>query len=107
LLLFDPNEIVDDNCMVAQMVKQNVTLLQKCLKSSNKAIFYAAIESLNNASNMFGPALNKHLPHILPLVKAKQDLASDERIATLVKTLKSNGGDDADKILSMNIYKLK
>ena len=56
---------------------------------------------------MFGPALNKHLPHILPLVKAKQDLASDERIATLVKTLKSNGGDDADKILSMNIYKLK
>jgi ethanolamine utilization protein EutP (predicted NTPase) len=93
--------------MVAQMVKQNVTLLQKCLKSSNKAIFYAAIESLNNASNMFGPALNKHLPHILPLVKAKQDLASDERIATLVKTLKSNGGDDADKILSMNIYKLK
>jgi len=29
---------------------------------------------------MFGPALNKHLPHILPLVKAKQDLASEERL---------------------------
>ena len=38
LLLFNPNEIVDDNTMVAQMVKQNITLLQKCLKSSNKAI---------------------------------------------------------------------
>lgn len=27
LLLFDPNEIVDDNSMVAQIVKQNVALL--------------------------------------------------------------------------------
>ena len=68
-------------------MKQNVQLLQKCLKSSNKAIFYAAIDSVVNASNMFGPALNKHLTHILPLIKKKQDLASDERIQNLKKTL--------------------
>lgn len=71
LLLFNPNEIVDDNTMVAQMVKQNITLLQKCLKSSNKAIFNAALDSLKNASNMFGPALNKHLKHIIPMIKKK------------------------------------
>lgn len=76
LLLFNPNEIVDDNTMVAQMVKQNITLLQKCLKSSNKAIFNAALDSLKNASNMFGPALNKHLKHIIPMIKKKQELAS-------------------------------
>jgi len=80
LLLFDPNEIVDDNSMVAQIVKQNVSLLQKCLKSQNKAIFYAALDSLKNASSMFGPALNKHLPHIIPLVQKKQELASQDRI---------------------------
>lgn len=56
---------------------------------------------------MFGPAINKHLPHILPLIKKKQDLASDERIATLKETLIKNGGDDAEKILSMKIYELK
>ena len=68
LSIFDPNEIIDDNCIVAQMVKQNITLLQKCLKSSNKALYFAAIDSLINASNMYGPALNKHLPYLIPLV---------------------------------------
>ena len=68
LLLFNPNEIVDDNSMVAMMVKQNVILLQKCLKSKTKELYFAAIDSVNNASNMFGPAINKHLPHILPLI---------------------------------------
>ena len=82
------------------MVKQNVLLLQKCLKSSNKAIFIAAIESINNASHMFGPALNKHLPIIIPLIQKKQDLANDERIANLKTTLRSNGGKEADCILS-------
>jgi len=38
---------------------------------TNKAIFFAAIDSIKNASNMFGPALNKHLPVILPLIKKK------------------------------------
>jgi hypothetical protein len=45
--------------------------LQKCLKSQNKAIFNAAIDSLINASNMFGPALNKHIKHIAPIVIKK------------------------------------
>ena len=80
-------------------MKQNVMLLQKCLKSSNKAIFLAAIESINNASGMFGPALNKHLPIILPLVKNKQDLASDERIHTLKQTLGHNGGTEAEELI--------
>jgi hypothetical protein len=56
---------------------------------------------------MFGPALNKHLPHILPLVKKKQALASDERIQTLKKTLIQNGGDEAESILKNPIYQLK
>ena len=44
---------------------------------------------------MFGPAINKHLPHILPLVKKKQDLVGTERIASLKETLIKNGGADA------------
>lgn len=85
--------------MVAQIVKQNVLLLQKCLKSSNKAIYIAAIESINNASKMFGPALNKHLNIILPLVQKKQDLANNERIANLKATLNKNGGQEAALII--------
>jgi hypothetical protein len=74
--------IVEENSVLAQLVKTNITLLQKCLTSSNKAIFIAAIENLKyprsplnvsyrNASNNFGPALNKHLPIVLQLVKRK------------------------------------
>ena len=55
---------------------------------------------------MFGPALNKHLPHILPLVKKKQDLAAKDRLLSLKDTLETNGGEDAKKMLSLNIYKL-
>ena len=67
-VLFDPNEIVEDNSMVAVIVKQNVNLLQRCLKLKNNDIYFAAIDSVINASENFGPALNKHLPVILPLV---------------------------------------
>jgi hypothetical protein len=56
---------------------------------------------------MFGPALNKHLPYIIPLVQKKQDLANPERIGSLKQTLEKNGGDDAKKLLSLNIYALK
>lgn len=56
---------------------------------------------------MFGPALNKHLPHIIPLVQKKQDLASVERIGLLKETLIKNGGDEASKLLHMEEYKLK
>ena len=38
--------IVEENSVLAQLVKTNITLLQKCLTSSNKAIFIAAIENL-------------------------------------------------------------
>ena len=82
-VLFDPNEIVEDNSMVAVIVKQNVNLLQRCLKLKNNDIYFAAIDSVINASENFGPALNKHLPVILPLVAQRQDLSNDERILSL------------------------
>lgn len=97
--IFDPNMIVEENSVLAQLIKTNVTLLQKCLVSSNQAIFLAAIENLKNASNNFGPALNKHLPIALHMVKKKQDLASIERIHDLKNILIANGGQEAQKIL--------
>ena len=71
---------------------------------TSKEIFFAAIDSIKNASNMFGPALNKHLPVILPLIKKKQDLASGERIQSLKDTLIANGGDEAKKCLEKKQY---
>lgn len=53
-------------------------LLKRCLKSKNKDLYFAAIASLKNASDNFGPALNKHLPVLLPLVAERNDLAEDE-----------------------------
>jgi len=57
--------VIEENGVLALLVKQNMQLLQKCLISSNKAVFIAAIESLKNASNNFGPALNKNFPIML------------------------------------------
>jgi len=54
-----------------------------------------------NASNNFGPALNKHLPIILSIIKKKQDLVNRERIDDLKEILINNGGEEA-KILMMN-----
>jgi len=48
-----------------------------------------------NASNNFGPALNRHLNIVLPLIKRKQDLASSDRIHELKDTLIMNGGEEA------------
>lgn len=62
------------------IVKQNTMLLQRCLKSKSKDLYYAAIDNLVSASDNFGPALNKHLPIILPMVAKRQDLANEERI---------------------------
>jgi hypothetical protein len=69
--IFDPNMIVEENGVLGQLVKTNMQLLQKCLVSSNKAIFLAAIENIKNASNNFGPALNKHLPLALQMIRKK------------------------------------
>ena len=99
-MLFDPNEIVDDNSMVADLVRQNVTLLQRCLKSSSKAVFFAAIENIKMASDNFGPAMNKHLPIILGLIRKKQDLANKERLVSLKETLLANGGHDARAMIA-------
>jgi hypothetical protein len=63
--------------MVAMIVKTNVTLLEKCLKSKNKNLFYAALDNLIEASNNFGPALNKHLPVVLPLIRKRPDLTKN------------------------------
>ena len=54
--------------MVAMIVSQNTRLLQRCLKSRSKDLYFAAIENLVRASDNFGPALNKNLPILLPLV---------------------------------------
>lgn len=51
-----------------------------CLKRGSKETYFAALENLINASDNFGPAINKHLPIILPMVAKRQDLANDERI---------------------------
>ena len=98
-VLFDPNEIVEDNSMVAVIVKQNVNLLQRCLKLKNNDIYFAAIDSVINASENFGPALNKHLPVILPLVAQRQDLSNDERILSLQMALQENGGREGERML--------
>lgn len=104
-ILFNPNEIVEDNTMVAMIVNQNTRLLQRCLKSRSKELYFAAIDSLVNASDNFGPALNKHLPILLPLVAKRQDLANDERISQLKDVLCFNGGDEAEDMLER--YPLK
>lgn len=68
-VLFDPNETaIEPNSMVATIVKQTTHLLQMCLRSKSKDLYFAAIESLVNASDNYGPAINKHLPVLLPLV---------------------------------------
>ena len=74
-------------------------LLQRCLKSKARELYYAAIDNLVNASDNFGPALNKHLPILLPLVAKRQDMANDERIHRLKEALIFNGGDDAEAML--------
>ena len=54
------------------------------------------------ASNNFGPALNKHLPVILPLMRKRPDLVKDnEKVVQLVETLRMNGGTEADRILKI------
>lgn len=91
--------------MVGQIVKTHLMLLQRCLKSNNKKVYFAAIESIKQSSEQFGPALNPHLRVILPLVAKRQDLASDERIRSLSECLVKYGGREAEKMLTL--YPLK
>lgn len=99
-MLFDPNEIVDDNSVVADLVRTQVAILQRCLKSSSKAMYFAAIENIRMASDNFGPALNKHLPLMLAMIQKRQDLAAKERLTSLKEALLANGGHEARKIVS-------
>jgi len=73
------------------------------LKSKNKALFFCAIDNLIEASDGFGPALNKHLPVILPLLRKRPDLvkANPSKINELIEMLRANGGTEADKILKI------
>ena len=80
-------------------------LLQRCLKSKSKELYFAAIDNLVKASDNFGPALNKHLPILLPLIAKRQDFASDDRISQLKDVLCFNGGDDAEAMIDK--YPLK
>jgi len=47
------------------------------LKSKNKGLFFVAIESLIEASTNYGPALNKHLPVLIPLMRKRPELLKD------------------------------
>ena len=100
-VLFDPDDIVEPNSVLGQLVKVNIKLLQKCMTMKQKVIYLSAIDNLVNASNMFGPALNKHLPVILPLVAKRHKLANPERIEALKEALLENGGKEAQKMLNM------
>ena len=79
--------------------------MQRCLKSKSKELYFAAIDNLVKASDNFGPALNKHLPILLPLIAKRQDFASDDRISQLKDVLCFNGGDDAEAMIDK--YPLK
>jgi len=57
------------------------------------------LNSLVSASDNFGPALNKHLPILLPMVAQRKDLADKARISQLVDVLCFNGGDEAEAML--------
>jgi hypothetical protein len=96
---------VEENSVLAQIVKTNTQLLQKCLKSNSKHVYFSAIDNLKNAVTNFGPTLNKHLPSLLPLIAKRQDLASDDRISGLKEAILENCGDDARKLLE--IFPLK
>lgn len=75
-------------------------MLQRCLKSKNAAIFSASLDQVESVSDNYGPALNKHLHIIWPLVEKRKDKKSSEKIINLRNTLIENGGSEAAKILS-------
>ena len=65
-------------------------------------MFYCAIDNLIEASDSFGPALNKHLPVILPLMRKRPDLVKgNAKVTHLIDELRNNGGTEADKILKI------
>ena len=67
--MFDPNEeVFEENSVLAQIIKTNTALLQKCLKSKSSAVYFAAVDNLKKAVENFGPSLNKHLPGLLHLI---------------------------------------
>jgi|TARA_B110000285_G_scaffold208970_1_gene249581 hypothetical protein len=65
-------------------------------------LFYCAIDNLIEASDGFGPALNKHLPVILPLLRKRPELVKGSpKVNELIEMLRSNGGKEADKVLKI------
>ena len=101
-ILYDPNEIVEENSTVGVLIKNSITLLQKVMKSKRPALFHVAIDSLMEASTNYGPALNKHLPVILPLIRKRPALLkNNSKVDELIDALRTNGGTEADKILKI------
>lgn len=86
-MLFDPNEMVQENTVVGQLVKTLILMLQRCLKSKNQSIFNAALQQVSDVSDNYGPALNKHLAVIWPLIEKRKDLKSAHKIEELKVTL--------------------
>ena len=87
--------------MLAKLVRTNITLLQKCLNSKKSAVYLSAIDGFIRISNMFGPALNKHLPIILPIILKRAELAKGHHLKKLKDCLLENGGQDAKRLLRM------
>lgn len=55
---------------------------------------------MNDTSENYGPAINKHLHLIVPLIEKRNDKHSNEKIMKLRQTLLENGGEEAAKILT-------
>jgi hypothetical protein len=65
-------------------------------------LFYAAVDNLIEASNNFGPALNKHLPVMLPLIRKRPDLTKNSaQVLHLIEALRGNGGVEAHRIINL------
>ena len=98
--MFNINDLDEENPVVAEVVKNIIMLLQRCLKSKSNAVFHTAIDQVAYTSDNYGPALNKHLKLIMPMVEKRNDKASAPKISELKNTLIENGGDEAAKIIA-------
>ena len=82
-------------------------MLQRCLKSKNAAIFSASLDQVESVSDNYGPALNKHLHIIWPLVEKRKDKKSSEKIINLRNTLIENGIDSRQFKIEMELNSIE
>ncbi|CAI2378306.1 unnamed protein product [Moneuplotes crassus] len=90
---------LEENPMVDVILNNIFNILNKCLASTNKALFNAALMQIKSASNMYGKSLNKHIPKICTLVNKKHVLYKAQ-IKELCGTLMTNGGEGVSKFIA-------